>query len=339
MIDLIKVKDLVILIAICAFLAYADVEINQRMGLPGLADGQRYFDSIINGKSALAFMQPLVSTMPEWAFVFSMTFTIYFAFGLVFLSSKDWLMTLLALLGFSVTLLAGMNIYAQGMLMVAMLIFWKSKPKTDISSCSLNFPYELAHSLTNTVLPWALFGIACLLLHQYGSILFLVVLGSILLSKFSDGRLDINLGKFKYLAYAGFLAVLATGYFGIMQGTNRLTLFYPTILPGDFGLLNTFIWLTTLELPLFITFIKSTDENMKREVILVALIFFAACANFVWHSQLEVDFFRILAIGDLIMLYAIAEARARKPNEWNASIPLVLLLFGIERIVLGMRLL
>ena len=289
-----------------------------------LNDNHRYFQAMINNdvtQYGLYLLLP-ITALGETGFFITLNLVFYLAIGAFFLFyTKDKTITLLVLLCFSTTLVTTFSLYAQALLIIVAMVYW----------IKVEFSWNKGNVWN--ILKWAAFALFAMSVHRYGILIWLCVFAA----KVVPARIPR-----KAVASAYVLVALLLLFGGVNSG-SRLGFYYPTLLPVDLGQLNTVLWLAFLSVPIIYTFIKTEkSENTKR------FLFFTYLGTFVFYlfvTHLEIDIWRMMILADLIMLYEIAKVRADKPLDPDDReqlldwVPIVLILFGLARVILGMRLL
>lgn len=307
----------IFLILACVALSLIIPQINNHTygtsSITGFSDEYRYYVNIQNAsigeRPAILLLYPL-TVAGEEPFQVATTFLIYLLIGWMFYANtKDKLITLLALLCFSTTLLASTAIYAQAIVVIVGLYFWIYVPVEINRMC---------------LLKWLLFGMISLLSHALG----ILLVAALMFGKLYESRFRVYPEVIKPL----FILIYVSSMF-LLLTTGRITainFFYPTISPVNLGSFNNFLWAAFLSLPIAVLF-YNTDS--LGAVLVGCLIFVGATASLLL-SGLEVDFWRCLIVFDWIALFEIAKSK-RKPM--TTAVITILILFGLARVVLGLR--
>jgi hypothetical protein len=295
---------------------------NNTLPTQSLNDNERYYNSIVNYEnqmSGLYLLLPLTALGKD-GFFLAMSFVFYFCIGVFFFGyTKDKTITLLALLCFSTSLVTTFALYAQGLILLIAVVYWQK----------VEFSWK--ESKLKEIGLWLGFALFTMAVHRYGILIWLCVFAAKL----------IPLKVPRIAVGAAYALVCGLLLFGGVNSTTRLTFYYPTLLPIDLGTLNTILWLVFLSLPLFATFILTEkSEKTKR---LALFTYLGTFAFYLFITHLEIDIWRMMIFVDFVMLLEIARARAEKfedPEDKNQLldyVPIVLLLFGLARLILGMR--
>lgn len=315
----------IVLIAICITLSLLIPQINvHTFGVSsptGFSDEYRYYNAIQNGSTgdrpAVLLLYPFTVAGIELFHIIT-TLMIYLLIGWLFYShTKDKLITILALLCFSTTLLTSTAIYAQAIVIIAGLYAW------------IYCPVE---ATVKSLFKWFLFAVLALFSHPLGILLVIVLmLGK---SEWYKHLIQYD-GRHLYseLIRLLFILIYISSMF-ILLTTSRITavnFFYPTIAPINLGAFNNILWAVFLSLPLVVLFYGSGSDG----AILVGCLLMIGATTSLLLGGLEVNFWRCLIIFDWIALLEIAKAK-RTPVITAALV--FLILFGLARIPLGLKL-
>lgn len=318
----------VLLFVLSLALAAITPIINQNtLPMQGLNDNERYFDFITKQTSQMPGIYVLLplTWFGKDFFFFAMNFIFYLCISTYFLGfTKDKTITLLAILCFSTSLATTFALYAQGMIIIVALAFW------------LRVEFDWKGNKVMEMIQWGAFAAFCFLVHRYGIFIWMTIFAA----KVVPAKIPRQPVIVAYALICGLLL------FGGVNSTMRLTFFYPTLLPIDLGNFNTVLWIACLSLPLFYMFI--TTERSEKSKRFVLFTYLGTFVFYLFVTHLEIDIWRMMILVDLVMLLEIARARAAQPmdpddqderNQFLDYVPILLLLFGVARIILGMKIL
>lgn len=298
------------LIVLSFILAFATTEvINNTIGFQTLSDANRYIQSINDGGNSrvgVQLMAPLVGVSTE-DFVNKTNFLFLFVIGyLVYTSTNSWKITLLALLGFSTSLILYFSLIAQGLTILAGLWLWA---KVEAKGIKNFFIYLIA-------------GLFMALTHKFGLQLWLLI---VLVKTLNPKEVNSVPVIVAFLAAAG-LAIVQ-----FFPSHERVSFFYYFLLPISLGAFDIFFWLGLFAVMLWML-LKCEDNG--KELAMAMLIFFGAVANYLFVSELEIDFWRILIFFELIALIKIGQSKVK--SELIKWAPWFLLAMAVERLILGL---
>jgi hypothetical protein len=306
----VKYEPLLVVLILAIVLSCVIEVINKNtVRFEGLADEQRYADAINKGVDERPLLHLLAPLLWTNNFAWSVNFLIYLILGYTIYSySKNWVLTLIVLLGFSTTLITTFNLFAQAMVFLPGIYFW------------LFVPVQKRWQDDST--KWLGFLIFATFTHQFG---FLFVVGM-----YFAKRIGGDETKRMQWAFI-FLYVVAMLVLALSDRTLRLTFFYPTILPFDLGSINTYFWIVFISAPVAYLFSKTTNQSA---LAFAGIIMFAAIGNQLGGSGLEIDFWRFLIFFEWIALIEIWKARAELGRlfQW-IIIPFI---FGVVRVGVGL---
>ena len=313
--------DLLYLIIIAFALAYVtNIIIHNTINYNVISDANRYIQEIKNGQSnrtGLQLLSPLISGTTE-DFVMKTNFLLFLSVGwLIYSSTKSWKITFLTWLGFSVSLLAYFSLLAQAIVIIMGLWLWT---KID--------PFEDKHVIRNHIL-YVFAGALAFETHKFGlPLVFLIYAIRVLDSRFR-GKVEFNVWarRLAVLSFIGAGVLLLAVFF---SSTTRVSFFYPFILPMSMGAFDCVWWLGLIGVMLWMLL---KCENNTKELIIVSICFLATIVNYLFISKLEIDFWRILIIPELIILLKVGQSKQiGNLLKWA---PWFLIIIGVERLILG----
>ena len=301
--DIIKI----LLVSLLLTLA-TEVIIQNHLKTNSISDANRYIQGLNDGtetRLGVRLLMPL-AWLPESAFVMATNFILFFSIGmLIFYHTKDWLMTGVALLGFSVSLMAYFTLLAQAFVMVLGLWLWtRVEPKG-----------------AKNIFIYLMIGALMTLTHKLGAF---IVLGIFVLKWFPTKIIGNSL---KIAASISGIGIACFFLFAFFNNVERVTFFYPFLLPMSLGAYDIIFWLGLFAI-IFYMLIKTKDN--EKELLFSIALFIGIILNYSFNSLLEIDAWRILIFVELIALLKIGK---EKSFFW----PLVFMfLLGLERLILGL---
>lgn len=304
-------KSYFLIFILCIVLAWGVGRINENTLLhEELSDQDRYYDMFTSG-SPLSRPPLLVFSALTFVgkanFPILVNFLLYLSIGFLFwYATHDWIITLIALLGFSTTLITTNALYAQALVLIIALAFWIFRPPAL---------YYIGLAILAT------FG------HKFGIILAAMVY-------VCTQPMMANWMAFqKKWMLAIYVCLIVVCGMILLSGT-KMTFFYP-VLAISLGSMDTVFWFALFSL-LFFTFYQNLKESDTDVLLMASLILIGAIANYFFLSKLEVDFWRILILFDWVALLYLGKIKSGMLMAWC---PIILLLIGVARFVLGMHLL
>ena len=279
-----------------------------------ISDADRYIQSIANGTTNSLGVQLLAPLIGETTNDFNTVtnFLMILAIGyLVYSSTNSWRITILALLGFSVSLMTYFSLLAQAIVIIIGLFLWT---KVETKSLSDHIIYLAA----------AAFG---QLTHKFGGPLVVLI--------FLVKRLEVEDSIFpvwsKRLAYLGY-AIAAIILLSFFSSPERVTFFYYFLLPISLGPFDILYWLGLFSL-IFWMLLKC--ENNTRELLIVSACFIGVAINYALSPHpLEIDAWRLLIFAELVALIKIGQSDQNGDLlKWT---PWFLIAMGIERLIIGL---
>jgi hypothetical protein len=321
-------KDLFYLIVLSAALSLITTTVmHNTIPYKVISDADRYIDSISHGTESRLGVQlllPLTWGSPA-DFITKTNFLFILAIGyLVYSSTKSWKITALTLLGFSVSLMLYFSLLAQMIVIAIGLWLW-----TKVE------PFEDKHTIRNHII-YILAGVFALFTHKYGGMLVLVIWLIKLLwyiinkDEFIWFKPDLNVWA-RRLAILSYICAGILLFIVFFPSPERVSFFYYFLLPISLGPFDMIFWLGLFGLILWMLF---KCENNTKEILLVAFCFFAATINYLFFSQLEIDFWRILLFGELIALIKIGQSEIK--GDLLKYAPWVLIAIGVQRLIIGL---
>jgi len=299
------------LIILSFILAFATTELMKNtIPYKTLSDADRYIQSINDGGNSrlgVQLLAPLVGISTD-DFVTKTNFLFIFLIGyLIYTSTNSWRITLLAILGFSVSLMTYFSLLAQAIVIIVGLFLWT---KVDVKGFKNFFIYLIA-------------GLFMTLTHKFGFFLwFLIVLIKTINPKDKDIGIPVIIS---------FLAAASLALIAFFPSGERTTFFYYFLLPISLGSFDILYWLGLFGVTLWM--LLKTEDNAK-ELAMAMFIFFGAVANYLFVSHLEVDFWRVLIFFELMALIKIGQSKTK--SELLKWAPWFLLAMAVERLILGL---
>ena len=257
-------------------------------------------------------------------FVFLTNFIIFSLIGgLIYDATKSWKFTLIALLGFSVSLMVYSNLLAQAAVMIICLWLWTER--------------NVGNLYDDAVYIAAFF--VCMFLHKIGWAVVLMVYFAKLLAPHLEGKWIKLYSTFHahtftraavLLALVGFACVGIVLLTQVFPLTAHLEFFYYFLIPISLGAYNMIYWYILFGMILWM--LLACKDNTS-ELLVAAFSFFAACIYFFMGSGLEIDIWRMLIFFEMVAWIRIAKSQ---DNEFTKWVPIFFLLMGIERLIVGL---
>lgn len=311
--------ELMLVLVIAWILSFATtILIHNTLQDPNISDSLRYQDSLkknIESRFGVYIFSMLRNDSP-YEFLTKTNLFIFFIIGtMVYYSTKDWTITLLALLGFSVSLLTYFSLLAQAIVIMCGLFLWFAIPTKGIKN----------HLLFLAI------GFFMLLTHKYGLILCLAIYGiKSIESRTSKELQDKLLLYIKPLSCILYLILGIFLFLAFSSSSEHVEFFYPFLIPVSLGAFDILFWY--LLLGTILALLQLTKTSFK-EVGIACIVFGGIIINYLAVTQLQIDVWRLFGFFEIVSLVAIA--RERQENTWLFWIPIILLLIGIERLVVG----
>jgi hypothetical protein len=277
-----------------------------------ISDADRYIQQIKDGQAKLGteMLAPLIGTTKD--FITRTNFIFILAIGyLVYSSSKSWRITILALLGFSVSLILYFSLLAQAIVVIISLFLWT---KVETKSLKDNLIYLVALIFSQ-------------LTHKFGGVLVLMVY----LIKRMNLEERIPAAWIKRMAIFGYIVIGLFIFIAFFSSPARVTFFYYFILPISLGPFDAIYWLALFG-AIFWMLLKC--ENNSKELLVVLGCFAGIVINYLFISQLEIDTLRFLILAELIALIKIGQSK--QAGNLLTWMPWILLAMGVERLILGL---
>lgn len=281
-----------------------------------ISDADRYKESITQGVEARFGVSLLAPLTWVGDFAFNANFIFILIIGyLIHSSTNSWKITMLALLGFSVSLMLYFSLLAQMVVIAMALGLWT---KVDA--------FDMKHAIRNHAIYLAA-GLFMALTHKFGLALWLLIY----LVKAIRNHSETENKVARIAAVISFLAASACMLIGFFQATERVSFYYFFLLPMSLGAFDMLYWLGLFSAILWMLL---KCENNTSELIAATIIFIGVIANYLFVSHLEIDAWRILIFFELIALVRIGQSKqAGKLITWA---PWFLILMGLQRIILGL---
>jgi hypothetical protein len=306
--------DIIYLIITAFVLAFATTSLMKNtIPFQNISDADRYISGIQNGTEdslGAKLLAPLTWSGTD-DFITKTNFLLFLSIGyLVYSSTKSWKITLLTLLGFSVSLLTYFTLLAQAIVIVIGLFLWtKVEPK----------------GIKNNMI-YLILGIFAFFTHKLAAPLIILIY---LLKRFdmqdSVKRLAPYLAAFSYVVAIIFLVLV------IFPNPERVSFFYFFLLPISMGAFDGLYWMLLFGL---ILWMLSKCENNTNELLMVSVCFLTAVAYVLFISHLEIDFWRLLLIGELFALIKIGQSEMK--GDLLKYMPWVLIAIGVQRLIIGL---
>jgi hypothetical protein len=303
------------LIILSFILAFATTAIMKNtIPFKEISDAQRYIDAITNGDNnslGVRLLAPLITESTN-DFITKTNFLFIFLIGyIIFTSTNSWRITLLALLGFSFSLLTYFSLLSQAIVIIVGLFLWT---KVEVKGITNFFIYLIA-------------GLFMVLTHKFGLMLWLAIVACKTIS------IPIKFEPWiKHIAIFSFVCAGALLLITAFSNPERVTFFYYFLLPISLGgFLDSIYWIGLFAMILWMLL---KCENNTKELAMATVIFFGAIANYLFISHLEIDFLRILIFFELIAWVKIGQDKTNKYIlKW---LPWFLLAMAVERLILGL---
>jgi len=320
-----------ILVLIAAlFLAGLSVMVDQKyflnlVGHNTVQDKEFYYHFLIGATDKGAYLPGIQILSPltvfgYTSFTFLMTFFIYFLPAIMFyklFGSKDaalfWMLT------FSAVMISDLGLYAQFMVMLAMIwIVWTNMRKGLYFIGSLLLAVFASYT------------------HRYGMV---VVLGMQFIKYFEDefaAKMKELFPRFKTTLAILFVLVLVIALWKFYPLGEKIEVFYPIPILVDFYSLQQFVWFLFVLTPVFVVFWLEVKAENVLELLLMAMILLA-CIYFAVNSS-QMDFWRVAGFIELALVFLIA--KTRKDTQALLNLPptyymlfAMLLFWQIERVI------
>jgi hypothetical protein len=279
-----------------------------------ISDADRYIQGITNGTTnslGVRLLAPLISESTD-DFVTKTNFLFIFLIGyLIFTSTNSWRITILALLGFSVSLLTYFSLLAQAIVIIIGLWLWT---KVEPKGIKNNLFYLIA-------------GTFAYFTHKFGAPLVILI--------YIIKRMEVENSIFpvwsKRLALLGYGVVGILILFVFFPSPERVSFFYFFLLPISLGPFDMIFWIGLFGVILWMLL---KCENNTKELLIVSACLFAIIINYLFVSQLEIDCWRLIVFAELVALIKIGQSNQN--GDLLKWAPWFLIAMGVERLILGL---
>jgi hypothetical protein len=256
-----------------------------------ISDADRYINGITNGTTNSLGVRLLVP-LTGYGTVFFVTMTNFlfiFLIGyLIFTSTNSWRITILALLGFSVSLILYFSLLAQALVVIIGLWLWT---KVEPKGIKNNLIYLIA-------------GAFMAFTHKFGAPLVILIY---IVKRFEveDAIFPVWSRRLALLGYAiaGILLFLV-----FFPSPERVTFFYYFLLPISLGAFDTVYWFGLFGVILWMLL---KCENNTKELLIVSACLFGIIINYLFVSHLEIDMWRLLIFAELVSLIKIGQSNVK----------------------------
>lgn len=230
--------------------------------------------------------------------------------AIIYYQTKNWLITSCALLGFSVSLMLYASLLSQATVIIIALFLW-----------TLDMMDE-KNAIRNNALFLIIYFVAAYLHTFGGALVMLVYLAKVF---------ESNLKQYaKFFAVGAYLALGLLLLLVVQFDPWKADFFYYFLLPISLGSMDYFYWYFYFGVLLII--VCSCKENIK-ELLIAGACFLAAIISYLYLAHLAIAIWRTLAFFELVAWIKIGKDSNNQLIQWA---PLLLLLMGIERLIVGL---